>query len=292
MSTDMEYTNFNVVLGHNNELTLVFELLRTPIVSMWIQRMELALAQYKLDNPCRFYGFNDYETEAKYALQLINTDISIINAYKPLVSRQLTDVKDQDTLNYLHKIFEDYHGLLDQQNTEFWLNAPEIVRTALANLNIDVHRCESLIKSHPRFVCTYYGLPKTVQFTQDQILQYGELDTHAGGLYINYVEIGKTLEDLAIDKDEHVGNEAIRPFVHYSADFNVKFVGEVYTADLNTLLKDCYTVNAHIFRNNGYDNFDILKPYNFRVAQLTTNVDADLIHNISRFQYVNGVYFS
>ena len=51
-------------------------------------------------------------------------------------------------------------------------------------------------------------------------------------MYLNYCEIGKTVEDLAHDNDKYIGDDAFRPFSHYSADFNVSFhdrnLSEIY----------------------------------------------------------------
>ena len=44
-----------------------------------------------------------------------------------------------------------------------------------------------------------------------------------GTVFLNYVEIGKTLEDLATDNDRYIANGAFQPFRHYSADFVVRF---------------------------------------------------------------------
>jgi hypothetical protein len=42
-------------------------------------------------------------------------------------------------------------------------------------------------------------------------------------VYLNYCEIGKTVEDLAHDNDKYIADDAFKPFSHYSADFNVQF---------------------------------------------------------------------
>jgi chaperone required for assembly of F1-ATPase len=86
---------------------------------------------YPLDHLDRFYGFNSLEQEESHALKLIQASIDTINNYKPVITRQITTVADQDTLNYLHSIFEQYHGLLDQQSQEFFKTAPPEVKMAL-----------------------------------------------------------------------------------------------------------------------------------------------------------------
>jgi hypothetical protein len=203
--------------------TLEYKLRDNPVVPKWCERVESAQKQYKIDDPTRFYGFGSIKSQIKDALDRINKCIQIINKFELIIDRKINSIDDQDTLNYLHHIFEVYHGSLDQQSHEFWLRAPETVRKALADLNILVHRCESVDRQAlPRHVVTYYGLPK------DKVLdvsdyQYFTDKIEFGTVYLNYAEIGKSLEDLATDNDQYIGDDAFRPFCHYSADFNVKF---------------------------------------------------------------------
>ena len=144
-----------------DDLILTFDILDNPLAELWVNRMN-DRKYYPLDHPDRFYGFDAPEQEQDRAIKLIQDNIATVNRYNPIITRQLTEVDDQDTLNYLHSIFERYHGLLDHQDQEFFVDAPDQVRQALADLNINVHRCESVARGgRPRFVCTWYGMPKT-----------------------------------------------------------------------------------------------------------------------------------
>lgn len=221
----MQYLLINYCDPNNNidQITLTYKLRNHSVVGKWIDRVKLAQAQYEIDNPGRFYGFGSAEDQVQYALAKITQCIDVINQYQPIIDRYPADVNDQDSLNYLHHVFEEYHGLLDEQNTEYWLNAPTDVRLALADLNILVHRCESVDRgAHPRHVVTWYGLPKT-EVLELEDYQLFEPTVQFGTVYLNYVEIGKTFDDLAVDNDQYIGEDAFRPFQHYSADFNVKF---------------------------------------------------------------------
>jgi hypothetical protein len=199
-------------------ITLRYKLRNNPIVPKWIERMKLAQAQYDIDDRNRFYGFGSIELQQEQAIISINTCIDIINAEKELVWRRPESVHDQDCLNYLHHIFEVYHGLLDKQqdpNGKLYL--------ALSRLNLLVHRCESIARgATPRHVVTYYGLPKT-EMLDDTDYAHAIHTWDAGTVFLNYVEIGKTLEDLANDDDKYIEHGAFQPFRHYSADFVVRF---------------------------------------------------------------------
>jgi hypothetical protein len=220
-------------------------------VPKWCERVESAQKQYKIDDPGRFYGLGSVEEQKIDAVDRINNCVKIINSFEKIIDKNLTDVDDQDTLNYLHHIFEVYHGLLDQQQHKFWSRAPDTVRRALADLNILVHRCESVQRQAlPRHVVTYYGLPKD-KILDDNDYVYFTDKIEFGTVYLNYVEIGKTLEDLTIDNDQYIGDEAFQPFYHYSADFNVKFWSDTdRQIELRRAkIKTYYDTNKEFFKN-------------------------------------------
>jgi hypothetical protein len=212
---------FSITLGQQDPLTLNFRVRKTPIAELWTHRMRERLA-WPLDHPNRFYGFGTPLQERERAVSDIQRCIATINLWDPIIHRPFEYT--QDCLNYLHNIFERYHGLLDQQHSEYWLGAPESVRQALAELNLAVHRCESVAAgTQPRFVCTWFGMPKVHQLAPDLQSAYGDWNIKFGTVYLNYCEIGKTVEDLAHDNDKYIADDAFKPFSHYSADFNVQF---------------------------------------------------------------------
>ena len=108
------------------DLSLTFRVLDTPIADLWLERMSQRHA-WPMDDAHRFYGFNHADQDAQHALTKIQECVTTINAWKPLIQRPLTTVHDQDTLNYLHSIFEQWHGLLDQQQS----HVPAVVAQAL-----------------------------------------------------------------------------------------------------------------------------------------------------------------
>jgi hypothetical protein len=242
--------------------------------------------QYTLDDPYRFYGFGSQEDEAKSALHRIQTTCLEINKWHTIIERKITSIDDQDTLNYLHNIFERYHGLLDQQNNDFWLRAPASVRRALADLNILVHRCESVARgADPRHVVTWFGLPK------DQVLRDSDY-THAVHIwrpvtvFLNYAEIGKTIQELAEDNDQYIAAEAFKPFRHYSADFVVRFFERTPDqADAKYMLMyDYYLKNQEFFGPWQYCYTNASVP----LADLITPLNLD---QLATRQFVKSVGF-
>jgi len=279
----------------SKDYTLDFRIHNTPMADLWLERMDLR-HPYPIDHPDRFYGFNSQEQEISRAEKMIQDCIATINGYQPIIEREFTNVYDQDCLNYLHNIFERYHGLLNQQKTIWWLRAPTPVKKALAELNLAVHRCETCSKSIlNRFVCTWYGVPKDVVLPEHHMMQYGELSPPFGSVCINYTEVGKTLLDLSMDNDEYIGDDAFQPFHHYSPDFVVRMY-ELSPERIDKILKNMqtyYQEHYDFFSSRGLTDFNHVKlqPLVFPVAQLIeTTTREQLLKDVQQRQYITRVY--
>lgn len=277
------------------DLKLQFKVLDNPIAQLWLDRMSQR-EQWPLDDPNRFYGFNTQDMDQDIALLKIQECIQGINSWQPMVTRNLSAVDDQDTLNYLHNIFEQWHGLLDQQpiHPEYG-PIPLEVRQHLANLNVSVHRCESAARgSRPRFVCTWFGMPKTKTLSVEVMQEYGTLNPKFGSVCLNYAEIGKTLEDLTQDRDNYISDDAFKPFNHYSADFNVRMHEETvsYVSDKLVRMKEYYNLHRDFFFDHGFTTFQDprLLPLRFPVAELIETQPRDqLIETIKQHQHITQV---
>lgn len=281
-------SQYLVIKLHNN-FELRFNIRTTPVAELWLERMSQRHS-WPMDNPDRFYGFGTPIQEQQRAFDMIQQCIKIINSHQPIIDREFEYT--QDDLNYLHNIFERYHGLLDQQTSEYWQSAPDTVRQALANLNLAVHRAEAAQRApRPEFVCTWFGMPKTQCLSLELQQQYGEPAIKFGTVYLNYCEIGKTVEDLTRDNDQYIGEDAFRPFGHYSADFFVAF----YDLDLTTMYPRIqnYIESQQPFFNkhNIYSAQDIqASPLRFPVADLEyTGTQEQLITQIRSRQFVREV---
>ena len=275
-------------LGKSGELTLKFQIHNTPIADLWLDRMRGRKA-WPLDHPNRFYGFGTAQQEHDRAIADIQQCIATINAHQPVIHREFEYT--QDCFNYLHNIFERYHGLLDQQNTPYWQQAPVPVRKALAELNLAVHRCEAVASAAPRFVCTWYGMPKS--HTLDPELQQAHGTPHIkfGTVYLNYCEIGKTVEDLAYDNDKYIGNDAFKSFNHYSADFNVAFYNKDLT-EIYSSVQGYIDQHQDFFVAHGITSVYNVKaqPLRFPVAELVCNTDQnELLLQIAQQQWIHEI---
>lgn len=284
----------HIELG-SDRYSLDFLVADTPLADLWIDRMQHR-DPYPLDHPDRFYNFSPRADEIARAEDMVKKCVNIINAHQPIIERPFTNARDQDCLNYLHSIFERYHGLLDQQDHDFWQDAPTEVRTALAELNLAVHRCETAVgEPNPRFVCTWFGMPKTMILPDDIMSRYGVLNPRFGSVCLNYCEIGKTLEDLAQDNDDYIGTDAFKPFGHYSADFVVRLFEQAPDKVQANLDRMCAYFNNHrsFFRDRRFLQFNHVKllPLRFPVAVLIERTDRNqIIQDITQRQHVARVY--
>jgi len=186
-------------------------------------------------------------------------------------------------------VFETQHGFLDQENRS------DPLTPVLSDLNVAVHRCESVARGNrPRFVCTWYGMPKTKTLTTELMQQYGTLNPAFGSVCLNYCEIGKTLEDLTQDRDNYISDSAFRPFNHYSADFNVRMHEETadYVSDKLVRMQEYYNQHREFFFDQGFTTFQDprLLPLRFPVAELIeTQPREQLINTIRQQQHITQV---
>ena len=278
-----------LVIKLDNNFELSFKIRQQPLATLWLERMSQRHA-WPMDNPDRFYGFGTAQQEQSRAVGMIQQCIATINSHRRIIDREFEYT--QDCLNYMHNIFERYHGLLDQQTSDYWHSAPDTVRQALANLNLAVHRCEAAQRvPRPEFICTWFGMPKTHCLSVELQQQHGESEIKFGTVYLNYCEIGKTVEDLTRDNDQYIGEDAFRPFGHYSADFFVAF----YDLDLTLMhpRMQSYIDSQQTFFNkhNIYNVHNIqASPLRFPVADLEySNTQEELITQIRSRQHVREV---
>lgn len=274
-----------------NDLAVHYKLRSHSVVDKWTERLICAQSKYVIDDPKRFYGFGSLQQQLdNYKIEL-ESCIRTINQTKKIIDRNLIWPLCQDDLNYLHHIFEIYHGLLDRQNNDFYKSSGPEVKDALAKLNILVHKGESLIRGpKPRHVVTYFGLPKTKTLELEDYAFFTDQYSF-GTVYINYVEIGKTLEDLAVDNDIYIEEDAFKPFRFYSADFAVLFF-ESDIAHVQTkrqAMAEFYEKNKSFFVKKSLPiDHPHLRPGKIPIADIDSH-GQELLQLLESRQYVKSV---
>jgi hypothetical protein len=276
----VEYANSNNL---SDFFVLRYRLRDNPVVPLWINKVLAAQQQYSIDDPARFYGFGTLEQQQQWALDRLNHNITVIKLeLNDLQGKFVKSVDDQNQLNYWHNVFEVYHGLLGVQN----LKVSETTRDALADLNVCVHRCESVARgAQPRHVVTWYGLPKTDTLSATDY-NYFENSWSAGTVFLNYAEIGKTMIDLATDRDSYIGDKAFQPFRHYSADFVVQLYEKTTQQGQQEIAR---ARQYHMENQKRFGPWEICyQPGSVPMADLTTPLDLSIIET---HQYVKSVSF-
>lgn len=270
----------------NNEVVLTYKLRDHLVVPKWVNRVRLAQKTGCLiDNPRRFYGFEPITRQKEQALQMINSLLDKLETFWHIpINRRLLSVDDQDTLNYLHHIFEIEHGLLNKKklNPQF--------QKHISELNILIHRCENIqLGNCPNHVVTYFGLPitETLDITD---YEYFSSKINFGTVYLNYVDIGKTLHDLMVDNDSYIDPAAFRPFRYFSADFLVAFWDDE-NKDLLEQLNNYYCLHEKFFMSLGY-TWEILSR-SVGLIPLADIVDTNnVVETLKNHQFVKAVDFS
>lgn len=277
---------YSSVTGSCDPLTLKFAVEKTSIAQKWAALLDESIQKYEIDDPERMYGFDTLEIEKLKAINAINNCVDIINTYQPgFVERRLHDTIDQDTLNYLHHIFEVYHGMLNEPH-EFFQNAPKKVQRALGQLNLEVHRCEAMAegtvrKMLPTHLVTYYDMPRGPEARTLDLEDYNEFEDFYlfGTVYLLYVEIGKTLQDLSIDDDHHISDEAYKPFRHYASDFVIRYFQSSQTSwlEMRKLYKRHYDQNKEFYDARYEYSHPYNRPGNIPLATLQTHLAPNVV---------------
>ena len=291
-TTSKKWTKLHIRLSkkssHTDVMDLEFDLVDSKFLPKWVDCLLLSQQrQDPISEPWAFYNLNDQWTE-QYTLDFLNDNIDACNSIQPgMFDRKIFAIKDQDTLNYLHSVFELHHGQLDtwQDNPIFDVERGNDLRQYLSHINQTIHRCEGQA-GVPKLRVVYFDTPKTKRFTaEDYQLFTNTLDF--GGVYTCYADVGKNLESLATDDDDH--HHDFVPNTHYSADFYVKFTNNNGVEKTN-LYQNFYKQNKNYFDNLGYEDDDIrLTTGAIKLAQLVYDDEQDVLQQISKYNNIQSV---
>jgi hypothetical protein len=139
-------------------------------------------------------------------------------------------------------------------------------------------------------VITYFGLPKTDKLSIDHYKLFTDIFC-SGTIYLNYVEIGKPIEDLATDDDHYISDSAFKPFRFYSADFFVCY----YNSQMNEvvrkrkLIKEFYYRHQDFFLSLGQTlDHPYLQPGRIPLATIDSH-GTEVVELIKAKQYVKEI---
>jgi hypothetical protein len=105
------------------------------------------------------------------------------------------------------------------------------------------------------------------------------------------LEIGKTLEDLAVDNDNYIDESAFKPFRFYSADFVVMF-NDTDPLDLENkkkLMEHFYNTNLDFFKKKNLElTHPFLKPGRIPLADIDSH-GREVLPLLEKRQFVKSV---
>jgi hypothetical protein len=270
---------------YSDTFDLEFDLIPSKFLSKWIDRYhESCQRNDKISEPWAFYNLNNDWNDQKL-INFINEKIDVCNRLSPgMFKMKLCDINDQDTLNYIHSIFELHHGQLDEwKKNPIFSGKPEL-RDLLSHINQAVHRTESHgSEGYMRIV--YFDLPKTKTFSNEDYSLFTD-KIEFGGLYTLYADVGKNLESLARDNDDH--HHDFVPNLHYSVDCSVQFYDRASQRDLHKRFLDN---NWEYFSNKGYSKNDPrLTTGKIKLGQLVYEDRQTILDNIKNYDHMQNFF--
>ena len=191
-----------VFLGQDCSDSFDIGLIDNKFTNKWLDELSWCLENCEFDHNECFVDFLSVEKRQQKLLECIE----IINNYlKKIYKRNFIDVPkeidwfDQEFFNYLHLKFESLSGNYGDQ-TKLFQVAPEHVKQAIRDLNFFVHALETG-EDKINFVESIFK----IAFHKNQYRRfpleledyfYFSHDRETNGLYLSYVELGKTLIEI------------------------------------------------------------------------------------------------
>ena len=189
---------------HTKYFDLKFRLIENSFVPKWINCvLEAQQKQYPISEPWAMYNLNDNLNEG-FVIENLNRLIKEVDDVQHLFGLEIRDIKDQDTLNKIHAVFEEHHGKLDEwKQNPLFKGKPDSFRRNLSEINQFVHACEDQ-NGTPKIRVVWFDLPKYKKFTDEDYALFTNTENF-GSLYHLYADVGKNIESLAEDNDDQNG---------------------------------------------------------------------------------------
>ena len=276
---------------HTKYFDLKFKLLNHHFVKKWIDCiLEAQQKGYQISEPWAIYNINN-KLNAEFVKNNLNRLIKEVDNIHKLFGFQLSDITDQNTLNKIHAIFELNHGRLDAWKTNpLFKNKPDQFRKNLSEINQFVHACEG-VNSASKIRIVWFDLPKYKTFTDEDYQLFTNKRTF-GSIYTLYCDVGKNIESLAIDNDDH--HHGIAPNIHYSADCHVYFCTDSNheISMLENKHRSYIENNKKYIESQGYQiNSKKLTTGRIELAKLETDLtEKELIEKIKIFDNIQSFF--
>jgi len=236
MSEQINPKEYQVVLSFAKsdlkpQYQLKFNVVENTITPIWLKYLIATLKFNYLFKP-RFMGFIDGARNPEFLARKLNECIDVINKDgRYSIPEKLEGPFTQEYSNIIHHHFELLIGTIWQQ-TEYWHQSSNEVKSAVCGLNDYVHELEAWERSElaraqdPKRTIAYV----LTEFFESPGMMLGpefekefSLDTQFGDMLLHYGQIGKTWLEVCIDKDADIFDPAIQPLVRLTGAFNINF---------------------------------------------------------------------
>lgn len=283
-------------LSKENDPTDVFDLKYTLIdntfTKKWINCvLEAQQRRYEISEPWALYNINDKLSD-NFVLEKLNSLMSQVDKEENLFGFKLESIYDKDKLNKIHSVFEKHHGKLDEwKDNPIFKNKSENFRKNLSEVNQFVHACENRHGS-PKIRIVWFDLPKVNKFDDEDYKLFTNKKTF-GSLYHLYADVGKNIESLAVDNDDH--HHDVVPNIHFSADCVAYFCSDTekqvaeYEKKFNAFVEE----NAEYLDSRGYKKNDTrLTTGRIEIGKLGKLDEKKLMSKLRKYDYIQSFFLS
>jgi hypothetical protein len=165
-------------------------------------------------------------------------------------------------------------------------------RKNLSEINQLVHACESA-GGAPKIRIVWFDLPKTKLFNDDDYELFTNKRTF-GSLYHLYSDVGKNIESLTEDNDDH--HHDVVPNLHYSSDCVCYFHedNEDEITHMEEEQKKYIKRNENYLKEKGYAVDDKrLTTGRIEIARLESELTKEeLFNRIKNFNHIQSLFLS
>jgi len=276
---------------HTQYFDLKFQLIKNNFTQKWIDCvLEAQQQQYPISETWAIYNINK-DMNGDFIKQNLNRLIAEVDKIQELFGFSLDNINNKDLLNRIHAVFEKNHGQLDDWlHNPLFKNKPDSFRKNLSEINQFVHACETL-NGTPKIRVVWFDLPKHKKFTDDDYKLFTS-KKNFGSLYSLYCDVGKNIESLAVDNDDH--HHDMVPNIHFSADC-VAFFGENSLEEVKQLEQDIDKFkkeNREYITSQGYELDDLrLTPGRIELGKLQTELSKEqLLQEMKKYNNIQSFY--
>ena len=253
----------DIVLGHNAEYTLTYELFDHRVAERIWQRFQTT--EFEFLSRTQFYNFGETADSVRTELD------KSVERIKQLMPGQFNNADD---LNQLHINFPD---LVKNTSGE--------VRQVLSMFNYHLHHLEDITRyQNKRFLFAHQDSGEPLEDNDYDLFTPTRLTNH---LYMNYPHVGKHILELFYDQDADIPKDHIIPTSLLKNDCIAWFAPNQYAVNPSDIIKKVKRWLIPIANKLPYDlNDKRLAIGNICLGKLIGLPDLD---KISNHRYINKV---